>query len=409
MEMTKIGQTNRLPYLAAGCISILFLGVIYAWTIFSNAFAATAYGWSAAQRSFNFTLNNIFSSSMAFVGGKLMQKVKSRVLAIAAAILILIGFNGASLLQFGGGLWTLYLFYGVIAGMGQGLAYIIALTFPAKWYPDKPGLVSGLLLMFIGFGTLVISGAVEKIVEAYGLYVSLRITGIAVAAVVGISGIWMVAPGKDVILPPAAKKVDAEADEDINTNTMVKRGAFWLYFFWNICIASAGLTILNSVADIAEAFGVITIAAMIVSLFNSGGRLLFGALIDRIGRKRSIILNNSILAAAGVLLLAGALSVNKILVFIGIMLTGVAFGANLTLRLAGIKELFGSTYSAENFGLCNLCVIPASIIGPFISGLLQDAENGGYKGTFVMVIIFAVCAFILNFALNKISAKRNAK
>ena len=148
---------------------------------------------------------------------------------------------------------------------------------------------------------------------------------------------------------------------------------------------------------------------MIVSLFNSGGRLLFGALIDRIGRKRSIILNNSILAAAGVLLLAGALSVNKILVFIGIMLTGVAFGANLTLRLAGIKELFGSTYSAENFGLCNLCVIPASIIGPFISGLLQDAENGGYKGTFVMVIIFAVCAFILNFALNKISAKRNAK
>lgn len=168
---------------------------------------------------------------MAFVGGKLMQKMKSRVLAFIAAALILVGFVGASFLEFGGGLWTLYLFYGVIAGMGQGLAYIIALTFPAKWYPDKPGLVSGLLLMFIGFGTLIISSVVKMLVASFGLYMSLRITGIAVAAVVAFSGIWMVAPGKDVILPPAAKKVDSDTDEDIDTNTMVKRGAFWLYFF----------------------------------------------------------------------------------------------------------------------------------------------------------------------------------
>ena len=410
--MDVSGKLNRMRYLVAGCICIIFLGVIYAWTVFSNEFASTAFGWSAAQRSFNFTLNNIFSSGMAFIGGKLMQKMKSRVLALIAAALVLVGFIGTSLLQFCEGakygIWILYLCYGVIAGMGQGLAYITALTFPAKWFPDKPGLVSGLLLMFIGVGSLAVSEGVRILIGVLDLYTTIRITGIAVAAVIAVTGMWMVAPGKDVLLPPAAKKVDAdtEADEDIPTSVMVKRGTFWLYFFWNICISASGLAILNSVADIADFFGVITVAALCVSLFNSAGRLVFGELIDKIGRKRSIVLNNGILGLAGAVLLIGALSKQAVIVFVGIMLTGVAFGANLTLRLAGIKNLFGNTYSAENFGLCNLCVIPASIIGPFISGLLQDAEGGGYTGTFVMVIIFAVVAFTLNAILNRLSKKK---
>ena len=89
------------------------------------------------------------------------------------------------------------------------------------------------------------------------------------------------------------------------------------------------------------------------------------------------------------------------IVFVGLMGTGVAFGANLTLRLAGIQELYGTKYSAENFGFCNLCVIPASIIGPYISGRLQDMEGGAYNGTFIMVIVLAVIAFILDFALRR--------
>lgn len=400
-------KITRWPYLVAGSAVTLFLGFIYTWSVFRIYFSADFPQWSVSQLSMNFTLANTFSCMGAFFSGKLISRMSSRKVAIISALLIFIGFMGASLIKtLGGSIYVLYLLYGILGSIGLGMSYNLTVNLPAKWYPEKSGLISGFILMAIGLGTLALSAVVERMAEAFGVYTSLRICAILISGCILVCCHWLVAPGVDVELPaPRNGKVVATSGKSMTSKETVRTRSFWLFFLWNVCLSAGGLLVINSAANIAVYYGAAVIVGMLVSIANSAGRLIFGSVSDKIGGQRAMMMNGLVLLFGGSFMLVGALLEVPVLVILGLLLDGAAFGSNMTLRVTVLGERYGKEHSAENFGICNLCVIPASILGPLVSGMLIDAQGGSYTGTFALVILLAVLALILNILFIKTKDK----
>lgn len=120
-----------------------------------------------------------------------------------------------------------------------------------------------------------------------------------------------------------------------------------------------------------------------------------------------MVLCNCLMILAGVLLLLAAVTGAAALVFIGLPLVGISYGGSPSLLSASTAGFFGRKYFAVNFAAGTFCLAPAAIIGPIIASKLQESSGGAYNTTFIMLIVLAVVALALNFALT--AAARKAK
>ena len=155
----------RWAYLVLGVVALLFAGVIYAWSILKTPLTE-AFGWSNSQLALNFTLTMCFFCLGGFVGGLISKRLGSTLSLILAAVLSCLGFVLASRLN--GAVWMLYLSYGVLAGLGIGIAYNVIISTVNAWFPDKKGLCSGALMMGFGASALVVGKLASALMEGPG-------------------------------------------------------------------------------------------------------------------------------------------------------------------------------------------------------------------------------------------------
>ena len=146
-------QLNRRVYAIVGVIVLLFAGLVYAWSVLSTPIAAEFTGWTKAQLSLTFTLVMILFCIGSLLCGLLAGKLSAKNAVRLGAVLFLAGFYIASRCQTP---LTLYLGFGVLCGLGSGLSYNAVMSTMVKWFPDKPGLISGVLLMGFGGGSFLI-------------------------------------------------------------------------------------------------------------------------------------------------------------------------------------------------------------------------------------------------------------
>ena len=147
-------------------------------------------------------------------------------------------------------------------------------------------------------------------------------------------------------------------------------------------------------------FGRVAIVGMIVSVFNGAGRVIIGAIFDKIGRKTTMLINICILLAAGIVLFMGAKTSAIVLVVIGLLLTGISYGGNPTISSAFINRQYGRKHFAVNFSLGNFSLIPAAIAGPMISSKLVEGAGGAYDTTFIAMIVFGAVSLVFYVLLN---------
>ena len=394
----------RWAYLVLGVVALLFAGVIYAWSILKTPLAEE-FQWSGSQLALNFTLTMCFFCLGGFVGGLLSKALGSRVSLILAAALSGLGFFLASRLS--GSVGMLYVAYGVLAGLGIGIAYNVIISTVNAWFPDKKGLCSGALMMGFGASALVVGKLASALIEGPGWRTAYLAVGIALAAVLLVTALVLRRPGADVVLPRAEGKKAAGGEdfvqEDYPTGRMIRRISFWLAFVCIVCLSAVGNTVISFAKDLALSVGaqaaLATTLVGVLSICNGLGRIVIGALFDKLGRKKTMLLANLLtILAAGVTLIA-VLGKSLPLCVAGLCLTGFSYGAGPTISSAFTSAFYGSKYFPLNFSVMNFNLMGASFVATAASGLLES--TGGYVGPFVLLLGLAVLSLVLNLCIKR--------
>ena len=142
-------QRNRWGYAIVGVIVLLFAGLVYAWSVLSTPIGAEFTGWTKAQLSLTFTLVMILFCIGSLLCGLLAGRLSAKNAVRLGAVLFLAGFFIASRCQ---SPLPLYLGFGVLCGLGSGLSYNAVMSTMVRWFPDRPGLISGVLTAAISLG-----------------------------------------------------------------------------------------------------------------------------------------------------------------------------------------------------------------------------------------------------------------
>ena len=198
-------KLSRWAYVVVGVAVLLFSGMVYAWSVLSGPIAAEFPQWSQSQLSLTFTIVMALFCLGGMTGGFLSGKVSQKIYLWVSAALFLVGFFMASRIQ---SLAGLYISFGVICGFASGLSYNGVLSTVGKWFPDKQGLISGILLMGFGLSSFLVGKIYQAATpDTIGAWrTSFLVLGIVTAVVMALCGFLLEKPGPDFAAPAAAGK-----------------------------------------------------------------------------------------------------------------------------------------------------------------------------------------------------------
>jgi OFA family oxalate/formate antiporter-like MFS transporter len=388
MENKKV--MNRGLVVVGAILIQLALGAIYAWSVFTPGLIEA--GWSKEDTQWVFAIGLAFFAIFMVFAGKKLASWGPQKLAWIGGLVLGIGYLLAGLIG-GDSFISLLILLGMVGGAGIGIAYVVPIAVGMRWFPDKKGMITGLAVAGFGFGALLwvkLAGSWGHLIANIGLSTTFVVYGIAFAAMVVIGGLWMKFPpagwkpeGWEDKQAPAAGTSD---DREFTTKEMLGKVQFYLIFLTFIFSAGAGLmsiglmklypmeALMNAGYTSAEASAIAgTAMAVFFSLANGLGRILWGMLSDKLGRKTSII---AMTAIQGVVVIAFTyMAGSEYLLYLGATLIGFNFGGNFAL----FPTITADTFGAKNVGLNYPWVFLAygfgGIMGPIFGGKLGDMGN----------------------------------
>lgn len=404
---TKSTLTKRWIYLVYGVFTMLFSGVLYAWSILKIPFK-TEFEWNDSVLAFNFTLTMCFFCLGAFFGSLICKKTGPKFTLISAGLLVEIGFVATGLLK-AEIPYLLYLTYAILAGTGIGISYNVVVSTVNSWFPDKKGFSSGCLMMGFGISTLLLGNIVSALFDnaEIGWRKAYILLGMVIAVVLLFAGMILKKPSADIELPaPKAKKnIQKESFEtkDFTTKEMLKSFTFWRAFVFMALITAVGNSVISFARDLVisvdAAPALATTLVGVLSIFNGVGRILTGAVYDALGRKTTMLASNILTIFAAGLTLVAVQMHSLPLCIVGLCLTGLSYGSCPTMTSAFTASFYGAKYFPTNYSLTNFNLIVASFIATCSNSLL--ISTGSYTAPFVMLLILAVGALGLNFTIRK--------
>jgi len=400
-----------------GTVLQICLGTVYAWSYFQKP-VMVEFGWNNTQVMWIFSLAICMLGLAAAWGGINLAKFGPRKLALAGAILYGSGYLLAALAMHVKSLPLFYLSYGLIGGVGLGLGYVTPVATSAKWFPDRKGFITGMVVMGFGLGALVMSKVIAPtLMEMTGknltqvfLYtgVILLVLGVAAASFMQNPPAGFVPAG---YVPPATSASSQAADDALTAKDCILSGRFWfiwLFFFSNICAGimfigmqspmlqdllkvTAKYTGMDESAAKAALAGAGATLIAISSIFNGVGRFFWGGLSDKIGRVNTfrIILGTQV-AVFAVLIIVKSPLLFSVLVCYVLLCYGGGFGT----APSTVLTVFGARLMPVVYGTLLTAWSTAGIVGPQVAARIKDLSPDKAP-----LYTFSVGAAILLFGL----------
>lgn len=424
-------MSRRFYVSLAGLFVVLSPGAVYAFTLLQQPLAA-GFGWTPQQVSWAFALFSLFIAGGGAFGGFMCDKFGPRATATAGALILAIGYALCGTLALTPSLPTLlllYLYYGVIAGTGAGMCYISAITAVMRWSKRGRGLAAGFVIMGFGLGT-VVYGAVLKLwapfasiqasaktyIDAYTNAVATNrdfnatrimlppddlnhlMTLFAFSAVVFL--VISVAAARFISFPDAAS--DSASPADAASVDMFGDARFyviWMVLFLNVF---GGSMIIGSAAPIMSELSGLSIATATalysgLALCNGLGRIAFGFLSDRIGR-RSTIFAIFIVQALSFSMLDRVH--DPIAVSFAIALLLFAYGGGFGTVPAAVADAFGTKSFGANYGAMMSAWGIAAVMGSYFLNLLR-ASGGSYIALMQPLSILTLVALFFPMVMDR--------
>jgi OFA family oxalate/formate antiporter-like MFS transporter len=406
---------------AMGTVLMLCLGTVYAWSFFQGLLVhdfRETFGWSNSQVAWIFSLAIFFLGVTAAWGGSQLPRRNPTVMAMIGAVLFAAGYAVAAFAFSIKSLPLLYAGYGVIGGIGLGLGYVTPVATAAKWFPDRKGFATGMVVMGFGLGALFMSkvlaplflGITGRNLPGSFLFMSgvFLVLGLASAAFMRNPAAGWMPKG---YTPASSGGCADDADMPVRRAVFSPRFLLlWIVFFCNITAGIAIIsfqsplfqTLLKRVSpDLAPAvlagFGATLVA--VSSLFNGAGRFLWGAVSDRIGRSQTFrVMLGSLIVVFALLVITGSPWVFAVLVCWVLLCYGGGFGTMPSF----ICDVFGAGLMSTVYGSVLTAWAAAGIVGPQIFAALQDRLSPAPASLWSFVVAggFAVIGLVLSFLLS---------
>ncbi len=392
---------NRVIIAIAGVVMQVALGAVYAWSVFRDPLTQQ-YGTSVTAVNFTFSITILTLGFAAFAGGLWMARSGPRIVAITAGALYGLGIFLASFAD--NSLTLLYLTYGLIAGAGIGLGYIVPVATLIKWFPDKRGFITGIAVAGFGGGAFVTAFIAKSLVATSGVFSAFAILGIIYLVMVVGAALFMKNPPqgwKPAGWEPDTGGSDDRSGIDYDLGGAVKTWqwfALWALLFLNV---TAGISIITEAAPMAQEIAGVntTVAAGLVSIISVGnalGRFFWAWLSDAIGRKWVFLVMFLLQAVLFALLpfVGAAYVVLAIVSFIIISCYGGGFGTMPAFN----ADYFGSANVGKIYGLMLTAWGFGGVLGPLVISRVIDTTDSYTLAFYILAAIMvgsAVVAFIV--------------
>jgi OFA family oxalate/formate antiporter-like MFS transporter len=391
--------TNRWLIAAAGVVMQVALGAVYAWSVFRKPLS-DAYGTGVSEVNTTFSIAILSLGFAAFFGGLWMGRSGPRIVALTSGVLYGVGIFLASFAE--PSLWILYLTYGLMAGIGIGLGYIVPIATLVKWFPDKRGFITGIAVAGFGAGALVTAPIAKQLVSGVGLFPTFSILGIIYLIMVVGAAFFMKNPPegwKPEGWEPEQSDTGERSGVDYELGGALKTWqwyALWALLFLNV---TAGIAVISEADPIAQEVSGATPAlaawlVSIISIANGAGRFLWAWLSDAIGRKW-VFLTMYLLQAALFFLIpviGSSFVVLAILAFIIVSCYGGGFGTMPAFN----ADYFGSKNVGTIYGLMITAWGFGGVLGPLLISYMYDATNS-YAGAFRIIAGIMLLSSIVPF------------
>ena len=387
---------KRWQVLVASTVVLLCTGAVYAFSVFAGPMSATK-GWSMSEIMLAFTINAAIGPIPMILGGFLTDKGLAKWAIAIGGLLFGLGFF---LTGFATSPAMLYLTYGVIGGLGQGLAYSGCLSNTIKSFPDKRGLASGIITAGMGGAAIIAAPIGNYFIQQFDALYAFRVLGIAYMVIVVVASFFIqTAPANyqpEGWTPP--QQPGGKPLVNKNWQNMLRTPFFYLIFLMLFTGAFSGLMIASNASVIGQQMfnlsaGTAAFYVSLYSLSNCAGRVVWGTVSDKLGRNHtlSVILSMIIVAFLILVLLSSQLGFAT-----GIVILGLCFGGVMGVFPPMVMENYGPVHQGVNYGIVFCGYSAAAFFAPKVAASMATANKGDFTKAFYVAIVVALVGFALN-------------
>jgi MFS family permease len=419
----------------------LCIGQAYATSVYKTSLVEH-FGASLTAVGVIFSVAIVMLGLSAAVCGKWVDANGPRKAMVVSAVCWSTGFLVGALGIVTGQLWLVYLGYGVIGGIGLGIGYISPVSTLIKWFPDRPGLATGMAIMGFGGGAMIASPLSAQLMAFYDPGFNPDNTesvasGSAVALLFVTLGVvylaFMLFGAFTVRVPPEAWKPDGYEPEQEEERKLVTTGAvsadsairtpqFW--FLWTVlfCNVTAGIGILEQAAPMIQDFfregGTTAVSASaaagfvgVLSMANMGGRFVWSSTSDVVGRKPIYMMYLGVGIAAYITLALLGSTATALFVLLAILIISF-YGGGFSTVPAYLKDLFGSFQVGAIHGRLLTAWSAAGVAGPLIINGFLDAQGtpgaltaDAYRPALLTMVAILAVGFVCNLLIRPVAAR----
>jgi len=432
-RITAPANYNRWLIAPAALAIHLSIGQVYSFSVFNLPLSRLIGITESAPQDWSLAaLGWIFSTAIAFLGisaalfGKWVEREGPRKAMFLAALFFSSGFLVSALGVYTHQIVLLYLGYGVLGGMGLGIGYISPVSTLMKWFPDRPGMATGLAIMGFGGGAIVGSPLGVALMDAYrtsesvgvwqtfltmaGLYLLVMMIGVALIRLPP-SG-W--SPNSSV-MPVGLKKM--VATQPTAVDQAIRTPQFWLLWIVLCTNVTAGIGVLGQASPMVQEMFKATPAqgaafVVLLSIFNLLGRFFWSSASDYLGRKNTY----RIFFGLGMILYALIPTIGKagnmLLFYFGFCIILSMYGGGFATIPSYLKDMFGNLHVGAIHGRLLTAWSVAGVLGPVLVNYLREyqishgvAKADAYSVTMYVMVGALAIGFVANQRLRSVSSR----
>jgi MFS family permease len=394
--------------IAGFLILVSMYGTLYSFGVFFKP-VLTEFGWTRATTSGAYSLCFLLSGALAIAAGRLSDRFGPRAVVSCSGLLLGLGYFLTSKMNT---IWELYLYYGVIVGIGMGGGIAPSLSTVTRWFVKRRGLMTGLTVAGTAAGILVAPLIANRLVSIYSWRTSFNIISIGVVIfVAGLAQLLIRDPEKMGLFPYGAETGTADRKNlnvaGLSLQEAVHTAQLWILFVIYVCAGFFIQIVIVHIVIHATGLGISPgISASVLSIVGVGslaGRVMGGGVSDRIGNKPTIIAA-FILMGAGFMLLWVARQLWMLYLFA--IIFGLAYGEILCMMALLPAELFGLRSQGGILGIIIFASTLGGGIGPIVAGRIFDV-TGSYQIVFMICIAAALVGLVTAMCIRPVYQPRS--